>query len=52
MVGFYEHGNRPSGFIKGLAEELIASQEDLFSFCLVMLQHGNSLGKLHIVVIL
>ena len=52
VAGSYEHGSELSGFIKGLAKELLAAQEVFFCICLVMLLHVNSLANLHTTVIL
>jgi hypothetical protein len=51
VAGCYEHGKEFSGFITGLAKELLACQEEFFCICLVMLQHVNSLANLRMIVI-
>ena len=52
MAGCYEYGSELSGFITGLAKELLASQKEFFCLCLVVLLHVNSLANLHTIVIL
>jgi len=51
VAGCYEHGSELSGFITGLAKELLAAQENFFCICLVMLVYFNSLANLHTIVI-
>ena len=52
MASCYQHGSELSGFVTGLAKELLVAQEEFFCITLVMLVRVKSLANSHAIGIL